>query len=68
VRYLPHSIWDIHMNHKRHRAKRHRAGGARHGFCKPQKASGNSLGKGDRFGKLKAADVLKILSQFDQTT
>ena len=48
------------MNHKRGKAKRQRAGGARHGMCKMYKVVGNSAGKGDRFGKFAASEVRRM--------
>jgi hypothetical protein len=53
------------MNHKRRRSKRQRAGGARHGRCKPAKVAGNSTAKGDRFGRFKARDVRQLLREGD---
>ena len=53
------------VNHKRKRAKRQRAGGARHGMCKPSKVVGNSTGKGDRFGKFRASEMRQIVRKND---
>jgi hypothetical protein len=48
------------VHHKRRRAKKQRAGGARHGMCKPQKVVGNSTGKMDRLGARNASEVRRI--------
>lgn len=50
------------MHHKRRRAKKQRAGGARHGMCKPQKVVGNSSGKMNAFGKRKASEVRRAMA------
>jgi hypothetical protein len=48
------------MNHKRRKAKRQRAGGARHGLCKPNKVVGNSTAKGDSLGKYAASEFRRM--------
>jgi len=48
------------MHHKRGRAKKQRAGGARHGMCKPQKVVGNSRGKMDRLGARRASEARRM--------
>jgi len=54
------------MHHKRKRPKKQRAGGARHGACKPQKVVGNSEAKMDRLGHRRASEVRQILSAGDE--
>ena len=56
----------VRMHHKRKRAKKQRAGGARHGACKPQKVVGNSEAKINIFGRRRASEVRQILRAHDE--
>jgi len=54
------------VHHKRRRAKKQRAGGARHGMCKPQKVVGNSASKMNSFGRRRPSEIRQILREGDE--